>query len=198
MLSASSHVNALLFDHFHVRIHISHIQKKWKKWHEAGFVFFSWKYFWLKLCNFLVQLQHFSNRINYKYQKSEHFGCSLPTKRGLHPWLTSTSTYKTLTQNSFRKLKTSGFRIQDKLHFSFSPAWSSLSLGMGTMHGAADHTARGKLLDIDIRHPLLLSWSWSPARSPRQVPLLHGDILVVSLKPLQLVQRDFGECFMCV
>jgi hypothetical protein len=33
---------------------------------------------------------------------------------------------------------------------------------------------------------------WSPTRSPGQVPLLRGDILVVSSKPLQIEQRDFG------
>jgi hypothetical protein len=37
-----------------------------------------------------------------------------------------------------------------------------------------------------------------PARSPRQVPLLRGDILVVSSKPLQIAQRDFGVRFLCV
>ena len=38
----------------------------------------------------------------------------------------------------------------------------------------------------------------SPARSLRQVPLLRGDILVVSSQPLQIAQRDFGVRFMCV
>jgi hypothetical protein len=38
----------------------------------------------------------------------------------------------------------------------------------------------------------------SPARSLRQVPLLRGDILVVSSKLLQIEQRDFGGRFMCV
>ena len=38
----------------------------------------------------------------------------------------------------------------------------------------------------------------SPARSARQVPLLREDILVVSSKPHQIAQRDFGVCFMCV
>ena len=38
----------------------------------------------------------------------------------------------------------------------------------------------------------------SPARSGGQVPLLRGDILAVSSKPLQISQRDFGERFMCV
>jgi hypothetical protein len=36
------------------------------------------------------------------------------------------------------------------------------------------------------------------ARSPRQVPLLRGDILAVSSQPLQIAQRDFGMRFMCV
>ena len=30
------------------------------------------------------------------------------------------------------------------------------------------------------------------------VPLLCARILVVSSKPLQIAQRDFGVCFMCV
>ena len=38
----------------------------------------------------------------------------------------------------------------------------------------------------------------SPARSPRQVPLLRGDILAASSQPLKIAQRDFGVRFMCV
>jgi hypothetical protein len=38
----------------------------------------------------------------------------------------------------------------------------------------------------------------SAARSPRQVPLLGELILVVSSKPVQLVQRGFGVRFIYV
>ena len=89
-------------------------------------------------------------------------------------------------------------------------------LSVGDMHSAAffflqvqyakpSHlVTQNRNLNVDIFLGCLFIWlvtkrnprsTRSPARSPRQVPLLRGDILAVSSQPLKIAQRDFWCAF---
>jgi hypothetical protein len=62
LFALTCHVNSIFWSFSCRKSYITHTKNNQMTW--SWFFLISWKYFWLKLCNFLVQ--HVSNRINTK------------------------------------------------------------------------------------------------------------------------------------
>jgi hypothetical protein len=86
--------------------------------------------------------------------------------------------------------------ISIELHFHFqNPAWTRALL----LRSSPFFFAFCFVLTPRFQHPNRKSKTITREITRAGIiPLLRVDILVVSSKPLQIAQRDFGVCFMCV